>query len=70
MPHKTAAVSVRSVCTMQSQIRKMAARLVETCHLHFWQNDLLRATAVTRGGTHTEISQHRKLPRRRVTWKF
>ena len=27
------------------------------CHLHFWQNDqdLLRATAVTRGGTDTEI---------------
>ena len=35
-----------------------------TCHLHFWQNDrdLLRATAVTRGGTDTENkSQHRKL---------
>ena len=31
--------------------------LAVTCHLHFWQNDrdLLRATAVTRGGTDTEI---------------
>ena len=30
--------------------------LCVTCHLHFWQNDLglLRATAVTRGGTDTE----------------
>ena len=39
-----------------------------TCHLHFWQNDkaLLRVTAVTRGGTDSEISrsQHRKLRRK------
>ena len=34
-----------------------------TCHLHFWQNewDLSCATAVTRGGTDTEMSQHLKL---------
>ena len=72
MPHKNAAVSVRSVYTMQSQICKMAARLAVTCHLYFWKNDcdLLRVTAVTRGGTDTEISQHRKLPLRRVSWKF
>ena len=33
------------------------SRLAVTCHLHFWQNDrdLLRATAVTREGTDTEI---------------
>ena len=37
--------------------------LAVTCHLHFWQNDqdLLRAAAVTGGGTDTETSQHRKL---------
>ena len=42
---------------MQSYIRKVYACLAVTCHLHFWQNDrgLLRATAVTRGGTDTEI---------------
>ena len=36
---------------MQSQIRKVYARLTVTCHLRFWQNDrgLLRVTAVTRG---------------------
>ena len=35
----------------------MYACLTVTCHLHFWQNDrdLLRATAVTREGTDTEI---------------
>ena len=33
------------------------------CNLHIWQNDggLLRATAVTCGGTDTEKGQHRKL---------
>ena len=38
-------------------IRKVYACLAVTCHLHFWQNDrdFLRATAVTRGGTDTEI---------------
>ena len=38
-------------------IRKVHACLAVTCHLHFWQNDrdLLRATAVTRVGTDTEI---------------
>ena len=47
---------------MQSHIRKVHACLAVTCHLHFWQNDraLLRATAVTRDDTDTEISQHRK----------
>ena len=42
---------------MQSHIRKVQACLAITCHLHFWQNDwdLLRATAVTLGGTDTEI---------------
>ena len=42
---------------MQSHIRKVYACLAVTCHLHFRQNDrdLLRATAVTRGGTDTEI---------------
>ena len=42
---------------MQSHIRKVHACLAVTCHLHFWQTDraLLRATAVTRGGTDTEI---------------
>ena len=31
--------------------------LAVTCHLHFWQNDrdILSATAVTWGGTDTEI---------------
>ena len=38
-------------------IRKVYACLAVTCHLHFWQNDrdFLRATAVTRGWTDTEI---------------
>ena len=66
VPHKTAAVSEQVLCTpynhapchfMQSYMRKVYACLAVTCHLHFWQNDLdlLRATAVTRGGTDTEI---------------
>ena len=66
VPHETAAVSAQVLCTpynhalchfMQSHIRKVYACLAVTCHLHFWQNDrdLLRATAVTRGGTDTEI---------------
>ena len=60
VPHETAAVSAQVLCTpynhapchfMQSHIRKVHACLAVTCHLHFWQNgqDLLRATAVTRG---------------------
>ena len=61
MPRETAAVSARSVytvqlCTMschfmQSHIHRAHACLVVTCHLHFRQNDRdrLRATAVTRG---------------------
>ena len=74
VPRETAAVSSRSVytiqpCTMprhftQSYIRRMPACLAVTCHLHFWQNDrdLLRAAAVTRGwnGYRNKI-QHRKL---------
>ena len=66
VPPKTAAVSAQVLCTpynqttchfMQSHIRKVYACLAVTCHLHFWQNDrdLLRTTAVTRGGTDTEI---------------
>ena len=58
VPHETAAISARSVytiqpCTMslqfmQSHISKVYACLSVTTHLHFWQNDqgLLRATAV------------------------
>ena len=64
--HETAAFSAHVLCTpynhapchfMQSHIRKVYACLTVTCHLHFWQNDqdLLRAAAVTRGGTDTEI---------------
>ena len=59
VPHETAAISARSVYTIQpctmslhaSHIRKMYACLAVTCHLHFRQNDrgLLRATAVTWG---------------------
>ena len=62
-PRETAAVSARSVytiqpCTMSRHFRQatnIGGRVhtcsVVTCHLHFWQNDLdlLRATAVTRG---------------------
>ena len=61
---------MRSVYTMHhvtsckaTCIHKVHASLAVTCHLHFWQNDwdLLRATAVTRGGgTDTETSQHGK----------
>ena len=60
VPHETAAISAQVLCTpynhapchfMQSHIRKVYACLAVTCHLHFWQNDqdLLRATALTRG---------------------
>ena len=66
VPHETAAVSAQVLCTphnhapchfMQSHIRKVYACLAVTCRLHLWQNDrdLLRATAVARGGTDTEI---------------
>ena len=53
---------------MQSHIRKVYACLAVTCHLHFWQNDgiFLRATAVTGGGTDTEIRvSTESRPRRR-----
>ena len=49
---------------MQSHIRKVYACLAVTCHLHFWQDDqdLLRATAVTRGWNgYWNRSQRRKL---------
>ena len=48
----------RSQCHfIQSHIGRVYVCLAVACHLHFWQNDrdLLRATAVTRGGTDTEI---------------
>ena len=70
VPHETAAISARSVYTiqpchfMQRHIHKVHACLAVTCHLHFWQNDqgLLRATAVTRGWNgYQNKSQHRKL---------
>ena len=43
--------------------------LAVTCHLHFWQNDrgLLRATAVTRGETHTEITVSTRIWRRKLS---
>ena len=77
VPHETAAVSVQVLCTpynhapchcMQSHIRKVYAYLAVTCHMHFWQNDqdLLRATAVTRGwnGHRNKVSTESR-PRRR-----
>ena len=54
-------------CTMsrhfnESHIQRMHACLAVTCYLHFWQNDrdLIRATAVTRGGTDTQIKFSRR----------
>ena len=40
-----------------THIHKVYMCLAVTCHLHIWQDDrdLLRATAVTQGGTDTEI---------------
>ena len=65
VPHETAAVSACSVYTIQpcsmslhaNHIRNVHACLAVTYHLHFWQNDqdLSRATAVTRGWNDTEI---------------
>ena len=59
VPHETAVISARSVYPnnhapchfMQSHIRKVFSCLAVTCHQHFQQNDqdLLHATAVTRG---------------------
>ena len=42
---------------IQSHIGRVYECSAVTCHLHFWQNDqdLLSATAVTQGGTDTEI---------------
>ena len=73
MPHETAAISARSVYTiqpchfMQRHIRKVYACLAVTCHLHFWQNDrdLLRATAVTRGWKGYQNKSTESRPRRR-----
>ena len=64
--HESDAVSAQVLCTpynrapchfTQSHIRQVYACLAVTCYLHFWQNDrdLLRATAVTRGGRDIEI---------------
>ena len=44
MQRETAAVSVRSVytvqpCTMSHHICRVHVCLAVTCHLHFWQND-------------------------------
>ena len=70
VPHETAAISARSVYTiqpchfMQSHIRKVCVCLAVTCHLHFWQNDwgLSRATVVTWGWNgYRNKSQYRKL---------
>ena len=73
VPHETAAVSARSVYTIQPCTMSLHAKmhnlrcmrvLAVTCHLHFWRNDrdLLRATAVTRGWNgYRNKSQHRKL---------
>ena len=67
VPHEAAAISARSVYTiqpcsmsrhfMQSHICRVCACLAVNCHLLIWQydRDLLRATAVTRGGTDSEI---------------
>ena len=61
VPHETAAISARSVYTIQPCIMSLHAKatgvryvyacLAVNCHMHFWQNDRdrLRATAVTRG---------------------
>ena len=42
---------------ISSHIYRVCVYLAVTCHLHFWQGDLefLGATAVTLGGTDTEI---------------
>ena len=72
VPHETAAISARSVYTMQPCIMSLHAKphtygvCVFSCNLppHFWQNDrgLLRATAVTREWNgYRNKSQHRKL---------
>ena len=49
---------------IQSHMGRVYVCLAVTCHLHFWQNDqdLLRATAVTRGWNgYRNKRQHRKL---------
>ena len=68
-----AAVSAQVLCTpfnhapchfIQSHTGRVYVCLAVTCHLHFWQNDqdLLRATVVTRGWNgYGNKSQHRKL---------
>ena len=81
LPRETAAASAQVLCrkpynhtpfysgtSVKTSIDRGCVCLGVTCHLHFWQNDqdLLRVTAVTWGGTDTEISrsQHRKLRRK------
>ena len=75
VPHKTFAVSVHCVCTiqtctchfMQSHIHKVHACLAVTSHMHFWQNDwdLLPATVVIRGWNRYQ----NKSQRRKLTWE-
>ena len=78
VPYETAAVSAQVLCTpynhapyhfMQSHIRKVYACLAATCHLHFWQNDqdLLRATAVTRGWNVYRVSTESRPWRRKFS---
>ena len=68
--HETAAVSARTVYTIQpctvslhpKAHTKVHACLAVSCNLHFWQNGQERATAVTRGlNGYRNKSQHRKL---------
>ena len=72
VPYETAAILARSVytilpCTMSLHKKSHtpdACMFSCNCHLHFWQNDqdLLRATAVTRGWNgYRNKGQHRKL---------
>ena len=73
VPRETAAVSARSVYTIQpcalschfiqSPMHRVRASLAVTCHLYLGRNarDLSHATAVTQGRTDTGMSQCRKL---------
>ena len=75
VPRETAAVSARSVYTIQPCtisrhfIAWVRACLALTCHLHFWQNDwvLVHAIAVTQGWNgYWNKSQHRKLTIKKI----
>ena len=67
VPHETAAILMRSVCTMSLHEKPHMwghACLAVTCHLHFWHNDqdLLHATVVTHGcNGYWNKSKHTKL---------